>query len=147
MAGHVKTEKELWADLSGLDDDLLNPDVPDAHVDAALVDAGVDPAALAERGNAFVTLQKEEKRLAWQTTALERKVELEARAARARGDVQAWDRGAILARMDQLRAADPNLGTAIAMAARKRKPEESSDEELRALLEQMEALRAIEGGD
>jgi transposase InsO family protein len=43
-----------------------------------------------------------------------------------------------------LRATDPNVGAAIRMAARKRRPEESSDEELRQLLEQMEALRSIE---
>jgi hypothetical protein len=54
------------------------------------------------------------------------------------------NRGAILARLDELRATDPNVGAAIKMAARKRKPEQSTDEELRALLVEMEALQSIE---
>lgn len=55
------------------------------------------------------------------------------------------DRKAILGRLDELRANDSNVGTAIRMAARKRKPEESTDEELRALLDEMETLRALDG--
>jgi hypothetical protein len=98
-----------------------------------------------ERGLQFITKAKEEERLSWQARARERKAALEARASRASAKVPAdMDRATIIARLDELRAADSRVGNAIRMAARNRKPEESTDDELRTLLEQMEALRAIE---
>jgi hypothetical protein len=146
MAGSNKTETAMWDALHGLDDDLLDPALPQGRVDEELQLAGVDPGALAERGIAFVAALATEERLAWQARAAAQKAELGARAAKARGNVpRSWDRNAILARLEQLRSVDGKLGTAISMAARKRRPEESSDEELRTLLEEMEALRAIEG--
>jgi hypothetical protein len=147
MAAKSKADKELWRALEGLDDDLLNPDLPEAAVDEELRGLGLDPAALAEQGRRFVVQAREGERLAWQTQARERQAQLQALAARAGASVPAgMGRRALLARLDELRAADPAVGTAIKMAARKRKPEESTDDELRVLLEEMEALRALEGG-
>lgn len=146
MATKGKTEKELWQALEGLDDDLLDPDLPESVVDDDLRVLGVDPLALAKRASEFVAVAKEEERLSWQGRAQQRRARLEALAAGSKAKVPSgMARQAILLRLDELRSTDPNVGTAIKMAARKRKPEESTDDELRALLEEMEALRAIEG--
>jgi hypothetical protein len=148
MATKGKTEKELWTALEELDDDLLDLNVPEVLLDEELTALGVDPAALAKRANEFIAKAREDERLSWQARAQERRAELEARVSKAGTKVPAdMDRTAMLARLDQLRASHPNVGSAIKMAARKRKPEESTDDELRNLLEEMEALRAIEGND
>jgi hypothetical protein len=148
MATKGKTDKELWSALEGLDDDLLDLDLPEAIVNEELNAIGVDPASLAKRASEFVAKAMVDERLSWQAEAQKRRAQLQGLAARARSRVPAeMDREAMLARLDELRAADPNVGTAIQMAARKRKPEESTVEELRALLEEMEALREIESGD
>jgi hypothetical protein len=141
-----KTDKELWQALDRLDDDLLAPDLPEAILDEELRAMKVDPAALAKRGIDFVAKLKEEERLTWQVRARERLARLEASASKVIVPPD-LDKDAVIARLEQLRATDPKIGTAIKMAARKRKPEESSVEELRALLEEMEALRSIEGDD
>jgi hypothetical protein len=143
MSTKGRTEQELWSALEGLDDDLLDPDVPSALVDEALRSMGLDPSIVTQRGIHFVNEVTGDGRLAWQARAREQRAQLEAKASRATA-VAGLDRAAVLARLEQLRAADPGVGSAIQMAARKRKPEESTDDELRALLEQMEALRAIE---
>lgn len=146
MATKGKTEKELWQALEGLDADLLDPGLPESIVDDELKSLGVDPQALARRASEFVAVVKEEERLSWQERAQQSRARLEALAAGSKADVPSdMGRQAMLLRLDELRKTDPNVGTAIKMAARKRKPEESTDDELRALLEEMEALRAIEG--
>lgn len=133
-------------DLESLDDDLLDVDL--SAIDDELKALGVDPGALAKRASEFVAKAKDEERLAWQDRARERRAQLEARASKAATRVPAnMDRAATLARLDELRVRDAAVGSAITMAARKRKPEESTDEELKALLEEMEALRAIQDGE
>lgn len=146
MATKGKTETELWQALEGLDADLLDPGLPESIVDDELKALGVDPQALARRASEFVTVVKEAERLSWQERAQQSRARLEALAAGSKANVPSdMGRQAMLLRLDELRKTDPNVGTAIKMAARKRKPEESTDDELRALLEEMEALRAIEG--
>ena len=144
MATNGKNEKELWTALDRLDDDLLDVDLPSEVLVEELKSLGLDASALAKRGIDFVERTKEEQRLAWQTRAKERRAELETRASQATVATD-MDRAAILKRLEELRATDPVVGTAIKMAARKRRAEESTDDELRSLLEQMEALRAMEG--
>lgn len=138
-----KTDKELWQALEGLDDDLLDPRMPDAMVEEELRQLGIDPNALARRTLDTVARTKKEERLSWQTRARERRGILEGRTAKTTVP-ETMDRGAMLARLNELRSSNSRIGSAITVAARKRKPEQSSDEELRALLEDMETLRAIE---
>jgi len=146
MATKSKTDVELWQALEALDDDLLDLRHPESIVEDELKALGIDPAALAKRALGLVASAKEEERLSWQEAAKKRRANLEALASAATTKVPSViDRQAILHRLDELRSNDSSVGTAIKMAARKRKPEESTDEELRALLEEMEALRAIEG--
>lgn len=138
-----KTDKELWLALEGLDDDLLDPNMPDAMVEEELRQLGIDPDALARRTLDTVARAKEEERLSWQARARERRGVLEGRMEKTTVP-ETMDRGAMLARLNELRSSNSRIGSAIMVAARKRKPEQSSDEELRGLLEDMEALRAIE---
>lgn len=144
MGTKSKTENELWLALQTLDDDLLNTDLPEAVVDAELKALGVDPVALAKRASVFVLQVKEQERLSWQTRAREQKDRLEVLASQSVSSLPAlMSRQQVLDRLDELRQADVDVGPAIKMAARKRKPEQSTDEELRVLLEEMEALRSI----
>lgn len=148
MATKGKTEEELWHALRGLDDDLIDPALPESAVDSELKALGIDPLALAKRGSAFVAKAKEDERLSWQARAREERATLQRLAAKSTTRVLPnTPRKEILTRLEALRMADANVGPAIKMAARKRKPEESTDEELRALLEEMEALRSIEDND
>lgn len=147
MATKGKTDKELWNALEGLDEDLLDLDLPEALVDEELRAMGVDPSELATRASEFAARAKDAERLSWQAQAEERRARLQALASKATSSLPArMDRKEMLARLDALRAA-PSVGSSIKMAARKRKPEESSDDELRALLEEMEALRSIEDNE
>ena len=94
-----------------------------------------------------MALAKEQERLSWQVRAQRNREQLQALATGSKTRVPlGMSRQQILARLDELRQANDEIGTAIKMAAHKRKAEESTDEELRALLEEMEALRAMERG-
>lgn len=143
MTAKGNTDARLWDALGTLGDDLLDINVSDAVADAELRALGVDAQALAMRAVAFVATVREERRLAWRVAAKERQLEMERRAAHVQVS-SLLDRSALLARIEQLRAEDAQVGTAIKMAARKRKPEESTDDELRALLYEMETLRSLE---
>lgn len=146
MDSKGRTDKDIWLALQMIEDDLLDPSLPDDTVEDELRELGLDPEMLAKIGTEFVGVLREKERLSWQTKALERRAQLEARvsAAKIASDM---DRNAILARLNELRASSAKLGTAIMLAARKRKPEESNDNELRDLWEEMEMLRAMEDGE
>lgn len=139
-------DKLLWAALERLDDDLLDPDMPDEEVEVDLLQMGLNPKTLAQKGRQLGRALSEKKRLAWQDAARAKQRSLQQRADLA-PQIGDMSRQQMLARLDELRAEDPAVGTAIKAAARKRKPEESSDQDLRSLLEDMEALRAIEKDD
>lgn len=146
MQSKGKTDKELWSALDGLEDDLLDPNFPEALVEVEIRRLGLSPEALANRGSEFVAQVREQERLSWQARALEKRAQLEARVLRVKVPSN-MSRQAALDRINELRASDSKVGAAIRLAARKRKPEESTDEELRDLLEEMEMLRAIEDGE
>ncbi|MEZ4442898.1 MAG: hypothetical protein R3B72_27635 [Polyangiaceae bacterium] len=140
----AKSDAALWQSLAeGLTDDLLDPNMPEDEVARELEALDLDPVALAQEGEAFVAQLGADQRLSWQVEA-RRKQEAMQRLVNTAPPVGDMDRDALLARLNELRATDPAIGTAIRAAARKRKPETSSTEDLRALVEDMEALRAIE---
>lgn len=144
MSSKPKTGAELWEGVEGLDDDLLDPNMPEDLVIDEIKGMGLDPDDLKAKGTKIAAQLRDRERLSWQVRALESRRRLEARAACAQQVLPGMDRPALLARLDELRAADSTLGGAIKMAARKRKPEESTDEELGALIEEMEMLRAMQ---
>lgn len=144
-----RNDPELWSALLGLHDDLLDPAVPEEMIDAELKSLGIDPAAFAKRICQTVDETKEQGRLSWQARAQKQKADLEARISRSASasSTKLMGRDELLARLNELRNGDPSVGGAIQMAARKRKPEESTEQELRVLVAEMEALRAIAEDD
>lgn len=144
MPKTTDSDRALWSTLRSLDEDLLDDRLTDVLVDEELSALGIDPDSLGRRGVEFVKAVQEEDRLSWRVRAEERRSQLQARAS---ADIVALpddlDRQGLLARLDELRNSGTTLQDTIKMAARKRKPEESTIEELRALVQEMEILRAI----
>jgi hypothetical protein len=115
-----------------------------AEVDAAIRAEGGDPDAIAARGLRLVEeLMERRDRLQWQ--------------AKARGDMEAalakmaqapktpkLPRAELLARLTAARS-DARFNAPIAAAFRKRTAEESTDDEIRRLLDEIEMLRILEG--
>ena len=140
MPRNRKTDGETWQALAALGDDLLDPSYPEAAIDAELAELGIDAVALAKRGSEIAEALREQERLSWQRRARVRADRMKDIAARVQAPAS-LERAAILQRLEELRVGPP--GQTIAAAFRKRRAEESTDAELRALLEDMEALRAI----
>lgn len=139
MKSKAKTDKELWSFLESLNDDLLDPDLPEDIVDEELRELGLDPNVIAKKGIEFINQRQERERLSWQTKARERAAHFEARTPKTKVPPN-MDRQTILRRIDEIQKTYPDT---IKMAARNRRAEESSDEDLRGLLEDMEMLCAM----
>lgn len=139
-----RTDAELWKALLRIDDPL-DERVSSASVDEQLRAAGLDPDAIAKEGGSYVMNLQEGERLSWQKAATRKKEAFDG-LAQARTNIGAMSQVEILARLNSLRS-DPRLGPQIMTAFRKRKPEESSVEELKALLEDVEALRSLASDD
>lgn len=114
-------------------------------VDRAVREGGADPEAVRARGTVFVAQLKEQQRLAWQDEARRRRDAMRERASKV-AVPPGMTRDQMLRRLNELRG-NPRFGAPILTAFRKRKPEESSDEDLRALLEDIEGLRALQDDD
>jgi hypothetical protein len=87
----------------------------------------------------------DQRRLAWQENARQRIAQRASLLERV-AQLGAMTREQLVDRLRDLRG-DPQLGAPVAAAFRKRKPEESTPEELRSLLEEIETLRAIEADE
>jgi hypothetical protein len=127
-----------------LDDDIAEIEaMTPAELDAKIRAEGGDPVAIGERGARLAEeLLARRKRLQWQ--------------AKARGDMEAalakmeavpktpkLPRGELIDRIEAARH-DARLRAPIAAAFRKRTAEESTDDELRRLLDEIEMLRALD---
>jgi hypothetical protein len=127
--------------VSELAGDLLDRRMPLAAVEGSLRAAGVDPDRLRDDGLQLATQLLERRRLFWQEEARRRianRAPLVARIAQ----LASMTKDDLLLRLGDLRG-DPALGPSVAAAFRKRKPEESSAEELRELLQEVELLRSL----
>jgi hypothetical protein len=122
-------------------------DMSDAEVAASMREEGGDPASVVERGRALADkLAVDRKRLAWRDAASAR---LERGWATLRTVTSARSAGSLPSRAElerRLEAAknDPRLAAPLAAAARKRKPEDASDEELAWLLDEAEAIARMD---
>ncbi len=145
MSPKDRTDAELWEALKALADDPLDPSVPRDVLDRALRDAGVDPDAVSARGAEFVSKLQEEHRLAWQQEARRRRDAMRQLATKVTIP-PGMPRDEMLRRLNDLRR-NAKFGPPITTAFHKRKPEESSDEDLRMLLEDVEELRALQTND
>jgi hypothetical protein len=117
----------------------------DAELDAFISSHGGDPAKLRARGEA---LAKEPDartdRLAWHGDMEKKLAEVRAAATALRSAPRAaLSRHDLLARIDLARK-DPRFDAPVAALFRSKTPEASTDEELQALLDQIELLAKLE---
>jgi hypothetical protein len=138
-----KTDKQLWDSLQA-DAELerikhLSVEALEAEVRAD----GGDPDAIGRRGAALAKERLAERGLDWKARAKDRAAETTRRAG-------AWPsfgqipRAELRARIDAARA-DARFSAPVVAAFRKRSAEAATDDELRALLEEIEVLRRLHG--
>lgn len=144
MTKNSRTDEELWQAIQDIDRDLLDPATPSTVVDEALSDMGLDPATVRAKGRDLVHALLEKKRRAWMDAARLRRDALRARATTT-VDYTGMSKQLLLAELAQRQR-----GGEIRALFRNRKPEESSEEDLRSLLEEMDRVAAMhdaEGDD
>jgi hypothetical protein len=133
------SDDELLARLdASLAEDVLTDVFTDADVAAALREAGGDPDAIGRRGAELAKELLERRRLAWQEAA-RRKRDRASGLFLSGPDFSRLPRSEMLRQLEQARR-DPRIGKPVNMLYHKRKPEDVSDEELRQLLGEVDAL-------
>jgi hypothetical protein len=118
---------------------------PLEELEADLARRGIDPARIAARARELAVSRRAAGKSGeadWQTRARERLAAARAKIRRVAGDYAELTRAQLLDRLEELRN-HPGLASPVVAAFRKRDPEESSDEELREMLADMESLVAI----
>ena len=121
--------------LLAMDDDAL---------DRELREGGFDPEAIRARGAALGgELVARRARLAWQAGAQDALDRVRARFDRRPPRTERLPRTELLARIAHART-DPRLAQPVAVMFRNRSADEASDEELEAILDEIEALVAHE---
>jgi hypothetical protein len=111
-----------------------------AEVDASLRAHGHDPAAVRAEGEALAkALRADRERLAWQVEAAQALANEQARFEARPSRYADVPRAELLARIAVARKS-PRLAQPVAVLFRNRKAEEASEEELRAILEEIEVL-------
>jgi hypothetical protein len=145
--GKKRTDEELIAAIAQAeaDDDLAEIEaMSPAELDASIRAGGGDPDAIAARGLRLVEeLLERRQRLDWQAKARGNMESALAKMATA-PKTPKLPRGDLLKRIDAART-DARFKAPIAAAFRKRTAEESTDDELRRLLDEIEMLRTLEG--
>jgi len=140
MSKKSLTEQQL---LERLDESLAKDVLTDAYspdeVNAAIRAAGGDPAALGQRGAELVKQLLKERRLSWREAAKQSLAETQSVSDDA--DLATLSREQLLRAIEEARK-EPSLSGVVG-AFHKRKPEQASQEELRALLSEMRTLGFI----
>jgi len=127
--------------------EIFTERVSKSEVDQDLRDAGGDPDAIGKRGAALVQELLEARRLDWQTQARAKQAALAARLAdRRTAPRPRRSRDQMLTAINAHRT-NPAMGAAVSISFRKRKPEESTDDELAELLDELELLHAMKTDD
>lgn len=135
-----RTEAGLVDAIEDLDQDVLAETYSPDDVDAELKVAGADPKEVGVWGADLVKTLKKRRRLAWQADAQRVRDALQQKLA-GRPIVAALPRAELIARIEAAKK-DPRLQGSLAMAARNLAGE-VSDEELRQLVEDIEALALL----
>jgi hypothetical protein len=140
MSKKSLTEQELLDRLdASLAGDALTEAYTQEEVAEAIKAAGGDPAALGQRGAELAKQLLKERRLSWRRPARQRLEE--AQSVSVEVNLATLSRGELLEAIEEARK-EPSLGGLVG-AFRKRKPEQASEEELRALLSEMRTLGFI----
>lgn len=140
MSKKSLTEQELLDRLdASLARDVLTEAYTQEEIAEAIKAAGGDPAAVGQRGAEVAKQLLKERRLDWQRTAKERLAETQ--VASIEPDLTSLSREELLEAFEEARR-EPSLSGLVG-AFRKRKPEQASAEELRALLSEIRTLGYI----
>jgi hypothetical protein len=136
-----KSVRQAWESLTADAELDRIKHLSSAALDAEIRADGGDPAAIGGRGAALAKKLLGERGLDWKSRA-------KGRAAEATKRIGSWPsfaglvRGELLARLETLRT-DARFSAPVVAAFRKRTAEEASDDELRAILEEVEVLRRL----
>jgi hypothetical protein len=123
--------------------EIFTDHVSKAEVDQDLLDAGCDPEAIGKRGAALVQELLEKRRLNWQAAARAKQASFASRAVeRQSAPKPRRSRDEMLGAINAYRT-DPAMGNAVSFSFRKRKPEESTEDELAELLDELELLHEM----
>ena len=115
---------------------------PLEEIESDLAKRGIDPARIAARARELAVSRAASKEPDWRARAREKLDAARAKIRRVAGDYAKLTRDQLLERLEELRV-HPSLRSPVVAAFRKRDPEESSDEELREMLADMDSLVAI----
>jgi hypothetical protein len=141
-----RTGAELWKALQEAEaqDDMNEVlAMSEAELDADIRANGGDPDAIGNAGAALVKeLLERRQRLAWHGEMDDKVADFQAVAAASR-TTEKLPRPELLRRLAAART-DPRFATPVAALFQKKTPEASTDEELQALLEQIELLAKID---
>jgi hypothetical protein len=145
MTKRNKTAAEKWVtvlDMSTEDEAAELRSMSEADLDEELRKAGHDPDAIAAEGAALAAkLGERRERLRWQTEAALAEREFEAHMEEIRRRRVKLPREELKARIKAAKD-DARLAEPVTALFRKRTMEESTDEELQVLLEQIEILKS-----
>ena len=143
-----RTPEEVWKAIEamGAEDDMERIlAMDDEALDRELREDGFDPEEVRARGAALAKeLLARRDRLRWQAGAQDALDEVRARFERRAPRTERLPRTELLARIAQART-NPKLAQPVAVMFRNRSADEASDEELEAILDEIEALAAHEG--
>jgi hypothetical protein len=148
MGPRQRSDEELVRALgTELDADILSEDYPLVEVEKELREAGGDPVEVSRWGTDLVHALAKKRRLSWQEQARKTRDAMQAKLA-GRPTVGTMPRAELLSRIEAARR-DSRLQAPVAIAARNLASGEASEEELRQILEDLEALALIarKGGD
>jgi hypothetical protein len=144
--GETKRDpKEILRAIEQTADDVLDPDYPAELVDEDLREMGLDPDAVGQRGATLAARLLAERREALRKEAIAAGAPLAERLTVAKAKPRRT-REEMLARVERA-AADPRYAGKLGLAARGRRPEEPTDEELSALCDKLDALGIGEPGE
>lgn len=150
MTTPKRTPAETWAALEKqAREDRISRFLakPASAVNASLRASGLDPAAVRAEGTALAKkLMANRDRLAWQVTAAEGLARDQARFAARTPKYASLSRADLEARVVVAKR-DPRFAQPAAVMFRNKSASEATDEELRAILEELDALAEGSGGD
>ncbi|MGA7743880.1 MAG: hypothetical protein WBP56_02695 [Polyangia bacterium] len=141
---------EILAQLdASLAEDVLTEAYADDEIATFLRAANGDPEAVGRRGAALAAELLDRRRLAWQDQA-RRRIERTLPAFDARADYSGLGKLQLLGLLDRARN-NPRLSGPVSQLFHRRKPEDITEDELRELLVEVDALaamdEAIDGAD
>lgn len=145
MAPKAPSDGDLLALLDdALAADFLKKDFPIEKVDEELRARGGDPEAIGQRGAQLADeLVKEWNRTQWRKDAQKKRQRFLEESARHQEDaVAGMSRSELLAALQAARE-NPSLGSSVQAAFRKRRPDQSSDDDLRSLLHEVLILQRL----